>query len=247
MWQKEIEAIENDTLHGATYLTKKAAHLLASLHPSQAKEAAKRLLHIQPCMAPLYNLAHDFLQTPVSDPKTFCKEWWQAFEKENALIVSKAAKMVAGKRILTHSFSSMVHDAIVSSSTLQVLCTESRPKNEGVALAQKLCSKGIQTKLIIDGAAPFMVARVDMVLLGADGIGDFGFVHKIGTYAIALAAKKERVPLVVMAGEKRRWPKEYKMPRQKVHDPEEIATGCFEVHNIYFDLTPLDCIDTFIF
>lgn len=71
-------------------------------------------------------------------------------------------------------------------------------------------------------------------------------VHKVGSYAIALAAKKSKVKVVSLAPTFKFWPKDFKEPKTLLKDPNELAKGCFEVKNFYFDITPLELIDSFV-
>ncbi len=243
-WERELEIIAKDNIHGATYLTKALVDLAAKV------EDKERFLHkaqtIHPYMASIYNFLHDFALT--SEPKEqFCKEWWKAFTKEHERVVAEGAKLIAGKKILVHSFSSVVYEAIVRSQGVRVIATESRPKNEGVELAKRLHKKGVEVELVIDGAAPFMVQEVDIVLFGADGIGEFGVVHKVGSLPIALAAKFYDKPVVVLAHSKKFWPHGFVLPPQPLQDPQEVCGCDVKVRNFYFDITPLKIVNRLLY
>ncbi len=242
-WQAEIEAIKNDSIHGATYLTKKALALLKKASKEELLLILPRLKTAQPFMASLYNLCL-FVEEHLTDftPK-LCDVWWQEFEQANSKIVSEAAAMVRGKRILTHSFSSLVYEALLAAGDVQVFCTESRPKNEGRELAKSLEAHDIDVTLLIDAAAPTLVKEVDIVLFGADGLGNFGLVHKVGSYPIALAAREADVPVVALCPRQKVWPHDYRLP-QELRDPLELDFS--NARNIYFDITPLSLITKII-
>jgi methylthioribose-1-phosphate isomerase len=84
-----------------------------------------------------------------------------------------------------------------------VLAGETRPFLQGARLtAWELLRDGIQVTLIPDGAAAFLMSRgeVSCVVVGADRIAANGDVaNKIGTYALALAADRHRIPFYVAA------------------------------------------------
>jgi len=86
---------------------------------------------------------------------------------------------------------------------LLVWATETRPLLQGARLtAWELLRAGVDTRLIADGAAAFTIARrgIEAVLVGADRIARNGDVaNKIGTYALALAARAAGIPFVVVA------------------------------------------------
>jgi methylthioribose-1-phosphate isomerase len=84
-----------------------------------------------------------------------------------------------------------------------VVATETRPLLQGARLtAWELTRLGIPHALVVDGAAPGLIARdeVSLVIVGADRIAANGDVaNKVGTYPLALAAAAARVPFVVVA------------------------------------------------
>ncbi len=86
---------------------------------------------------------------------------------------------------------------------LQVYVDETRPLLQGARLtAWELLQRGIPTTLLCDGAAAWLMrqGRVQAVLVGADRIAANGDVaNKIGTYALALAAREHGIPFYVVA------------------------------------------------
>jgi methylthioribose-1-phosphate isomerase len=68
--------------------------------------------------------------------------------------------------------------------------------------AWELSQLGIPHALVVDGAAPGLIARgeVSLVVVGADRIAANGDVaNKVGTYPLALAASAAGIPFVVVA------------------------------------------------
>jgi methylthioribose-1-phosphate isomerase len=86
-----------------------------------------------------------------------------------------------------------------------VIASETRPLLQGSRLtAWELARSGIDYRLAVDGAGPFLMARgeVDVVIVGADRICANGdVVNKIGTYAHALGAARAGLPFIVVAPE----------------------------------------------
>ncbi|MGH9214404.1 MAG: S-methyl-5-thioribose-1-phosphate isomerase [Acidimicrobiales bacterium] len=86
-----------------------------------------------------------------------------------------------------------------------VYADETRPLLQGSRLtAWELANLGIDYRLVVDSAAPSLIARgeVDAVVVGADRVAANGDVaNKVGTYPLALAAARARVPFVVAAPE----------------------------------------------
>jgi len=87
--------------------------------------------------------------------------------------------------------------------TVRVLADETRPFLQGARLtAWELVRDGFDVTLIPDGAAAFLMSRAEIgcVIVGADRIAANGDVaNKIGTYALALAAHRHRIPFYVAA------------------------------------------------
>jgi methylthioribose-1-phosphate isomerase len=86
---------------------------------------------------------------------------------------------------------------------IAVLATETRPLLQGARLtAWELGRLGVPHALITDGAAAGLIARgeVKVVVVGADRVAANGDVaNKVGTLALALAAKDSGIPFVVVA------------------------------------------------
>ena len=85
----------------------------------------------------------------------------------------------------------------------RVLATETRPFLQGARLtAWELARAGVDASLIADSAAGHMMqtGEVQAVVTGADRIAANGDVaNKIGTYALAVLARENRVPFYVAA------------------------------------------------
>ena len=87
----------------------------------------------------------------------------------------------------------------------EALALETRPLLQGARLtAWELDRMGAPHRLLVDSAAPFMLARgeADVVLTGADRIAANGdTANKIGTFSLALGARHAGVPFIVVAPE----------------------------------------------
>jgi methylthioribose-1-phosphate isomerase len=87
----------------------------------------------------------------------------------------------------------------------QALVLETRPLLQGTRLtAWELQRMGAPHEVIVDSAAPFLLARgdADVVVTGADRIAANGdTANKIGTFSLALGARHAGVPFLVVAPE----------------------------------------------
>jgi methylthioribose-1-phosphate isomerase len=141
-----------------------------------------------------------------------------------------------------------------------VLATETRPLLQGSRLtAWELQRLGIPFRLVADSAAPSLIARgyVDMVMVGADRIAANGDVaNKIGTYALALAARRAEIPFAVVAPESTRDAQAASGQQISIEErPEDEVLGFAGVRvapigtrafNPAFDVTPIDLITAII-
>lgn len=86
-----------------------------------------------------------------------------------------------------------------------VIVDETRPLLQGARLTcWELRQLGIAHYLVCDGATPFLISRgeLDAIVVGADRIAaNWDVANKVGTYALAIAARAAGIPFVVAAPE----------------------------------------------
>ncbi len=134
----------------------------------------------------------------------------------NRAIGRAGAKYVSnGARILTHCNTGalatsghgtalgVVRSARDAGKRLSVIACETRPYLQGARLTTwELIQEKIPVTLITDGMAGHFMSegKVDMVIVGADRIAVNGDVaNKIGTYPLAVLARRHRIPFYVAA------------------------------------------------
>jgi methylthioribose-1-phosphate isomerase len=97
----------------------------------------------------------------------------------------------------------LVYAAHDAGRVVHVLASETRPLLQGSRLtAWELSRAGIPVTVLTDGMAASLMraGEVDVVLVGADRVAANGDVaNKIGTYALAVAARHHAVPFYVCA------------------------------------------------
>ena len=80
---------------------------------------------------------------------------------------------------------------------------ETRPRGQGARLTTyELTRDGIDTTLITDAMGAYFMSKkmIDVVVVGADRIALNGdSANKIGTYAVAIAAKYHNIPFYIAA------------------------------------------------
>ena len=144
---------------------------------------------------------------------------------------------------MTHCHSgealSVIKQAWKEKKKIKVYATETRPKEQGIKTANELSKLGIPVILIIDSAIGFFIKDVDIVIVGSDAIRKEGFVNKIGTYPLALVAKKHNKPFYVV-GNTLKLDKRKKLIIEE-RSPDEIykeKIKTLEIKNPAFDLIP---------
>lgn len=87
----------------------------------------------------------------------------------------------------------------------EAIALETRPLLQGGRLTTwELARMGAPHRLIVDSAAPFLLAQgaADIVLIGADRVAANGdTANKIGSFALALGAANAGIPFIVVAPE----------------------------------------------
>jgi methylthioribose-1-phosphate isomerase len=95
----------------------------------------------------------------------------------------------------------VVYAKAAAGEPVEVFACETRPLLQGARLtAWELEDAGIPVTVLADGAAPALLARgdIDAVIVGCDRVAANGDVaNKIGTYALAIAARHHGVPFYV--------------------------------------------------
>ncbi|KAJ1884709.1 translation initiation factor eIF-2B subunit alpha, partial [Kickxella alabastrina] len=82
----------------------------------------------------------------------------------------------------------------------RVFITESRPDQSGFQAAEELHQLGVPCEIVLDAAVGYIMEKVDMVLVGAEGVVESGgLINKIGTYQLAIIARAAKKPFYALA------------------------------------------------
>jgi translation initiation factor 2B subunit (eIF-2B alpha/beta/delta family) len=113
-------------------------------------------------------------------------------------IAVQLAPSLTDAEVMTHSASATVREAFQHTPPRRVICTVSRPREEGRAFADELRDAGNEVELVDDDEAPAALDRISLVLLGADTVYRDGTLgNKVGTYPLAKAAHERGVVVAV--------------------------------------------------
>ena len=272
-WAEVAEAISGMALRGAPLIGIAAAYglALAYLKGEDPREAARGLASTRPTAVNLRWALERVLgaEDPVGEALKIHEE-----ERERSwLMAEHGAELVKpGSRLLTICNTGSLATGGLGTAlgvvklahrrglVKEVLVLETRPWLQGSRLtAWELEKEGVPHRVIADGAAAWAMARlgVDAVFVGADRVAANGDVaNKIGTYALALAAKAHGVPFYVVAPRSTfdpNTPSGEEIPIEE-RDPEEVLS-CRGVRvapegsgawNPVFDVTPRSLITAFV-
>ncbi len=94
-----------------------------------------------------------------------------------------------------------------------------------------MTAKDIPAQMILDAAVGYFIEKVDMVLVGAEGVVENGgLINQIGTYQIAVVAKAAKKPFYAIA-------ESFKFVRL-------FPLNQFDLPNAIQDHGKLDCSDS---
>lgn len=114
-----------------------------------------------------------------------------------------------GDNVLTHCHSSSAVKTLKLHKTkglkFKVYNTETRPLFQGRRTAKDLIQAGIDTTMVVDGVAPFLMDEesgtdlmMDCVIIGCDAIKlDGGVINKVGSYSVWLSALYANIPVYI--------------------------------------------------
>lgn len=183
-----------------------------------------------------------------------------------------AAFVPDGARVLTHCNAGalatsgfgtalgVVRSAVLEGKSVAVFADETRPFLQGARLtAWELHRDNIPVSVITDGMAGALMAKgeIDLVVVGADRIARNGDVaNKIGTYTVAVLARRHGIPFYVAAPTSTldiACPSGSEIPIEERADEEvthvfgvRVTPEGVAVRNPAFDVTPAELVTAII-
>ena len=213
----------------------------------------------------------------VSQLEQKAKEMHQADYADNVHMAELGAQWLAdyvpqGKKILTHCNTGalataghgtalgVIRTAFQKKLISGVYVDETRPWLQGTRLtAWELQQEKIPFEVVVDSAAASILrqGQVSCVIVGADRIAKNGdVVNKIGTYALAIAARYHNIKFMVVAptstldlqlNSGMEIPIETRAGTEILSwRGEKLAPEHAQAHNPVFDMTPAELIDVII-
>jgi len=168
-----------------------------------------------------------------------------------------AKRIRSGDVILTHCNSNTALETIKlaakTKKNISVVCTETRPRNQGYLTAAFMAKNKIPVTLIVDSAVRYAMEELDIkkVLVGADVVAANGAVgNKIGTSQVALMAKETNIPFMVACETIKFSPQTYEgqmiQVEERKHSEIRPHMKGVKMWNPAFDFTPPEYIDVLI-
>jgi translation initiation factor 2B subunit (eIF-2B alpha/beta/delta family) len=263
-----LQRLQTDNTSGATALLDLAIEILEtfaehapSAHPDNSMPALEELMAAliaaQPSMAVMINLAQYVLHAcagalPAADAPQQLRQAVTAFRQQAhqslaALCQQALSIFPTQATILTYSNSATVIAALQTAQAhgrvQRVILSESRPAYDGRLQAKALLDHGIAVEYGIDMALLARVPEAHVVLVGADAVFPHGLVNKVGTHALVQLAGLHGIPVYSLCASQKYLPAAAaSLFRIAAHDPAEVwsdAPSELQIHNVYFDTTPL--------
>jgi translation initiation factor eIF-2B subunit delta/methylthioribose-1-phosphate isomerase len=241
--EERARLIAENRTHGAGWLARQAVEAVAEVAESGGDpvEAGRRLAAARPAIGAIAG-ALGRLLAPAMDPEQLVEEARALIDRRDRAATSIAvlAKPALGGRVMTHSASATVREAVIHAGPERVVCTVSAPYEEGRELADDLLRAGLAVDLVADEDAEHALGTVDVFLVGADCVfRDGALVNKVGTATLARAAADAALPVLVAC-------ETLKIVPVNAGDDTEGPWKTLASEDEPFELTPPELITRFI-
>lgn len=205
-----VQRSKAETMMGLQDELREASELMTNNYHRMTQRSSSKIALQSGIELFLKYITRTFLETPNFDE---CRE--AVLERgERFQTMSLAARdrianvacefILPNTTILTHGWSRVVAAILLEASKTKhfdVIILEGRPDASGAKAAQFYAQEtNIPITVIPDAAMAYILEKVDMVLVGAEGVVENGgIVNKIGTYALAACAATAGKPCYVAA------------------------------------------------
>lgn len=252
----EIKRILNNKTSGSNDLLSNIHALLLnnSTNLSELKFIIHKLKNGLPTFINIQNYLKKLARTIQKENSVneFLQDFYQTEKKVyDNIFRNSFTYLTKKKNILTISNSKTVFEILYrldSTTKLSVFICESRPKNEGRILAERLASKKIKTQLITEAQATVYIKKCDCVLTGADSILKNGdVINKVGSLQLAVLSKYYGKPFYVIADKlKLSSNNKFLQTKEPAKEIWEAHTKRIKVENFYFERIPKSLISKVI-
>jgi len=198
--------IKNIKIQGATNIAKSA---FKAYQLSPKKSTIKKLKSLRPTEPYLQNILDKLEKS--KDKNQAQNQILNHFKETQGKINQQALKLIKNKNIIyTHCHSTNVINALINAkkqkTKFEVYNTETRPLFQGRKTSKQLAKANIKVTQFVDSAINIALSKkqgtkkVSKVFLGCDAILKNGdIINKVGSGAIAILAKENKIPVYVIA------------------------------------------------
>jgi translation initiation factor 2B subunit (eIF-2B alpha/beta/delta family) len=193
--------IAEDRTHGAGWLARQAVETLADAVSRGADplESGATLAAARPAIGAIAGAVGRVLAAGRT-PEVLLEECRALVDRRDRAAHSIAVllKPSVSARVMTHSASSTVQEALLHGEPTRVVCTLAQDFDEGERFAEELRGEGLAVDLVAEADAGHALESVDTLLLGADCVfRDGSFANRVGTSELAATATELGVPVLV--------------------------------------------------
>jgi len=235
-FNKILENIKSIKIQGARNIAKAALYAY-SLNPT--KHSKEQLMKARPTEPMLVNVLNKIEKIPYKKIISHFKEAQDEINKNVFKIIK------SGDVIFTHCHSTNVVQALIyakkKAKKFQVYNTETRPLFQGRKTAKELKKAGIKVTTFIDSAAAIALEKkqgtrkTNLVLFGADAILKSGVINKIGSGMFSEIAKKNKIPVYIIADSWKYSPSSVKIEERNFREIWKNAPKRIKIRNPAFE------------
>lgn len=182
---------------------------LSAIPTSDWEDFSVGIFKAKPSIAPVFNIANTIMLMMEQGNKgagSLRQTLMEALERDRksaARIAEHASRILKGRWFMTTSHSATVAQVLKSMSKnrrLRISVAESTPGGEGRQFAKLLADQGMEAEVIYDSTVFARMEHLDGAIVGADSVTPFGLVNKVGTRALAEAARAHDLEAYAVCG-----------------------------------------------
>jgi len=241
---KDIKSIK---IQGARNIAK-AAFNAYTLVPN--KNSKQKLLSLRPTEPMLINILNNVDKLDLTEINNHLKLSQDKINQE-------VFKLIKNNFVVfTHCHSSAVVNALIyakkKGKKFEVYNTETRPLYQGRKTAKELKKAKIKVTMFVDSAVGVALSKeqgtkkVSKIFLGADAITEQGIINKIGSETIAILAKKQKIPVYIIADSWKFTKKKIPLENRKLNEIWDKAPKDMKFKNPAFEFVPKKYITKWI-
>jgi methylthioribose-1-phosphate isomerase len=261
--EQVADAIGRLAVRGAPAIGVAAAYGLALAEPGEFAAAAELLAAARPTAVNLRWAVDQVLAAGPAGAIAAARAI-EARERDATRRIAEHGAALFGERerVLTHCNTGalattgcgtalgVIEAAWREGAVAEVWVGETRPLNQGARLtAWELDRSGIPFRVVTDSSAGLLMSRglVDRIVVGADRIAANGDVaNKIGTYPLAVLARRHDIPFVVAAPTSTIDPDTATGADIPIEERDPAEVSSFPSANFAFDITPADLVTALV-